>query len=83
MATYELWDDRTGQSIGRWSNQRSALAAVIDLLDRGEVVAIAALILRRSDWRQPATTIASGSELVHLAQNAQPEGWPSPGDRLP
>ena len=40
MATFELWDERTGRAIGRWPAEEDALTVVRDLLDRGEVLKI-------------------------------------------
>ena len=66
MALYELWDDRTGRSIGRWQTRSAALQVVSDLLERGDILAVAALVLRHTDWDTASTTIASGSQLVAL-----------------
>ncbi len=68
MATFELWDERTGRTIGRWPNQDDALAVVRDLLDRGEVLTVAALVLRQTDWSSSPAVVASGSELSALAR---------------
>jgi hypothetical protein len=72
MATFELWDERTGRTIGRWPTQDDALAIVRDLLDRGEVITVAALVLRKTDWESSPVVIASGSELGALARR-EPE----------
>ena len=68
MSTFELWDERTGRTIGRWQRQDDALAVVRDLLDRGEVLTVAALVLRKTDWQSSPGVIASGSELGALAR---------------
>ena len=68
MATFELWDERTGRTIGRWPQQDDALAVVRDLLDRGEVITVAALVLRSTDWSSSPQVIAAGSELGALAR---------------
>ena len=75
MATYELWDERTEQTIGRWPTESMALHVVRDLLDRGEIVAVAALVLRVSDWSTPSSTIATGSQLVAMARVGTGEEW--------
>jgi hypothetical protein len=68
MATFELWDERTARAIGRWPAEEDALAVVRGLLDRGEVLAVAALVLRSTDWGRPPFVVASGSELGALAR---------------
>jgi hypothetical protein len=73
MATFELWDERTARAIGRWSTEEDALAVVRDLLDRGEVLAVAALVLRSTDWGRSPIIIASGSELGALARRPRDE----------
>ncbi|HEY7032513.1 MAG TPA: hypothetical protein VH482_14325 [Thermomicrobiales bacterium] len=73
MATFELWDERTARTIGRWSTEEDALAVVRDLLDRGEVLAVAALVLRSSDWGRAPEIVASGSALSARARRAPDE----------
>jgi hypothetical protein len=73
MATFELWDERTARAIGRWSTQEDALAVVRDLLDRGEVLAVAALVLRSTDWGRSPIIVAAGSELGALARRPPEE----------
>ncbi|HKG26491.1 MAG TPA: hypothetical protein VKB09_12645 [Thermomicrobiales bacterium] len=63
MTIFELWDERTGRAIGRWPTEAEALAVVRDLLDRGEVLTVAALVLRSADWGSAPETIAAGAEL--------------------
>lgn len=70
MATFELWDERTARAIGRWPTEEDALAVVRDLLDRGEVLAVAALVLRSTDWGRAPIVLASGSELGALARRS-------------
>ena len=70
MATFELWDERTGRAIGRWPAEEDALTVVRDLLDRGEVLTVAALVLRSTDWGRSSILIASGSELGALARRS-------------
>jgi hypothetical protein len=73
MATFELWDQRSARAIGRWPTEEDALAIVRDLLDRGEVLAVAALVLRSTDWGRSPIIIASGSELGALARRPRDE----------
>ena len=73
MTIFELWDERTGRAIGRWPTEAAALAVVRDLLDRGEVLTVAALVLRSTDWGQPPTLVASGAALGALARRPEPE----------
>jgi hypothetical protein len=75
MATYELWDERTGQTIGRWPSKSMALHFVRDLLERGEIITVAALVLRLSDWTSASTAIATGSQLVALARIGTGDEW--------
>jgi hypothetical protein len=75
MATYELWDERTKQTIGRWPTEATALSVVRDLLERGEVIAVAALVLRVSDWSSSSKTLASGLQLVALARIGTGDEW--------
>jgi hypothetical protein len=70
MASFELWDERTGRTIGRWPKQDDALSIVRDLLDRGEVLTVAALVLRKTDWSASPEVVAAGSELGALARRA-------------
>jgi hypothetical protein len=73
MTVFELWDERTSRAIGRWPTEADALAVVRDLLDRGEVMTVAALVLRSTDWGQPPTIVASGATLGALARRSHPE----------
>lgn len=75
MATYELWDERTEQTIGRWPSESTALKVVRDLLERGDIIAVAALVLRVSDWSSASRTLASGSQLVALARIGTGDEW--------
>lgn len=75
MATYELWDERTKQTVGRWPTEAMALHVVRDLLERGEIIAVAALVLRVSDWSSASKTLASGSQLVALARIGTGDEW--------
>jgi hypothetical protein len=75
MATYELWDERTKQTIGRWPTRSMALQVIRELLERGEIIAVAALVLRVSDWSNPSRTLASGSQLVALARIGTGDEW--------
>lgn len=75
MATYELWDERSNQSVGRFPTQPAALHLVRELLEAGDVITVAALVLRLSDWATASTTIASGSELVALARLGTGDEW--------
>jgi hypothetical protein len=73
MATFELWDQRTARAIGRWPTEEDALAVVRDLLDRGEVLAVAALVLRSTDWGRAPVVVASGAALGALARGSREE----------
>jgi hypothetical protein len=75
MATYELWDERSKQTIGRWPSESMALQVVRDLLERGDIIAVAALVLRVSDWSSASRTLASGSQLVALARIGTGDEW--------
>lgn len=75
MAMYELWDERKNQTVGRYASKPQALNVVRDFLDRGDIVTVASLVLRESDWGSPSVTIASGASLVALARIGTGEEW--------
>lgn len=75
MATFELWDARTNHAIGRYESKSLALHVVRNFLDRGDIVTVAALVLRQVDWAKPSITIASGANLVALARIGTGEEW--------
>jgi hypothetical protein len=49
-ATYELWDTRTERMVGRWHAEAAALQTVRAMLDQGDVITVAGLVLRSTAW---------------------------------
>jgi hypothetical protein len=71
MATYELVDARTGRTVERWPTEAAALETVRRMLDRGEVVAVAGLVLRLADRGREPVALASGAALAARARAAE------------
>jgi hypothetical protein len=75
-ATYELWDTRTERMVGRWRSEAAALQTVRSLLDRGDPLTVAGLVLRSTAWGRAPVLVAAGAELAARAR--EPAAWPPP-----
>ncbi|MEA2595562.1 MAG: hypothetical protein QOF01_2031, partial [Thermomicrobiales bacterium] len=77
VATYELWDTRTARPVGRWRSEAAALETVRAMLDRGEILMVAGLVLRSTDWGRAPVLVAAGADLAARARNPH-AAWPPP-----
>lgn len=70
MATYELWDMRTGNLVGSWGTQADALSVIRRAVARQGAEAIGTLSLLCEDATGNTTLVAEGATLVELAEKA-------------
>jgi hypothetical protein len=68
MATYELWEMRSGNLVGSWSAENEALAIVRDALDRHGDELATSLSLLVEDSQGETTVVAEGSALLERAR---------------
>jgi hypothetical protein len=64
MATYELWEMRSGNLVGSWTAEAEALAVVRDALDRHGAGMVAPLSLLSEDPHGGTHVFAEGTALV-------------------
>jgi hypothetical protein len=68
MATYELWDMRSGNLVGSWPAETEALAVVREALDRHGAEVVASLSLLAESTQGDTTVVAEGAALVERAR---------------
>jgi len=71
-ALYELWDYETGNCIGAYDDEATALAAVRDALRRSGERAAATLVLLAAPDEGEGERIAAGAALIDRARAAPP-----------
>jgi hypothetical protein len=70
MATYELWEMRSGNLVGSWAAEAEALAVVRDAMTRHGAEMVASLSLLSEDARGETTLVAEGEALGERARQA-------------
>lgn len=72
MATYELWEMRTGNLVGSWSAESEALAVICDALHRHGDSFAASLSLLVEDGQGETIVVAEGAALIdHVRQTTE------------
>lgn len=72
MATYELWEMRSGNLMGSWSSENEAMSAVRKTLDKHGATLAASLSLLVEDADGATTLIAEGPALIDRARRIAP-----------
>ena len=72
MATYELWEMRSGNLVGSWPVEAEALAVVREAMTRHGAEMVASLSLLSEDPRGETTLVAEGAALGERARQAMP-----------
>lgn len=67
MATYELWEMRSGNLVGSWPAEAEALAVVREALARHGAELVASLSLLSEDAQGDTAVVAEGAALVERA----------------
>lgn len=68
MATYELWEMRSGNLVGSWETEADALSVIRRAVDRQEAESVASLSLLAEDANGETSVIAEGLPLVERAR---------------
>lgn len=69
---YEIWDYETGNCVGAYRDEASALTDVRDTVRRHGPEATASLVLLIAPDNGDSQRVAAGAELARLAQVAAP-----------
>lgn len=64
LATYELWEMRSGNLVGSWPAETEALAVAREALDRHGAELVASLSLLSENTQGDTTVVAEGAALV-------------------
>ena len=72
MATYELWEMRSGNLVGSWAAEADALAVIRTALDTHGDETVATMSLLAEDARGVTNVVAEGPALIERARQRTP-----------